>query len=84
MIAIGSAPLFTMMIADRLEDVGNGEVIAVRLDGTVISVQPDGAIETRPAGTKGPYERATVIGNTLIYRPLDVAFAFAFAAKVRG
>ena len=84
MIAIGSTPLFTIIIADRLDDVGNGEVLAVKLDGTVLSVQPDGTIETRPAGAKGPYERATVIGNMVVYRPLNVGYGFPLALKVRA
>lgn len=38
-------------------------------DGTVLSVQPGGAYETRPAGTAGEYEVAEVAGERRIYRP---------------
>lgn len=38
-------------------------------DGTVLSVQPSGQYETRPAGTAGEYEVAEVAGSTRIYRP---------------
>lgn len=38
-------------------------------DGDVLSVQPDGTLQTRPAGTAGPFERAVVSTVGLIYRP---------------
>ncbi len=43
---------------------------------TVMSVQPDGAIETRPAGTAGPYEVAvlTVAGDALMFGPYNRDF----------
>lgn len=34
---------------------------------TVLSVQPDGKIETRPHGTAGPYERAVLKNDRLAY-----------------
>jgi hypothetical protein len=44
-----------------------GKVLAIFPDGRVKSVQPNGAHETRPAGTDGPFEAATVDGKSLIY-----------------
>jgi hypothetical protein len=36
---------------------------------TVLSVQPDGRIDTRPQGTQGPYETALLAGDRVIYAP---------------
>jgi hypothetical protein len=40
---------------------------------TVLSVQPDGTLETRPAGTAGPSERALRKPDRLVYAPLGEA-----------
>src|SRR4029434_5312377 len=70
--------------SDMLNDQGNGEVTervaAVptcrRDDGTpaqardVLSLQPDGTMQSRPEGTNGWSERAVVAGPVLVYRPL--------------
>jgi hypothetical protein len=37
--------------------------------GDVLSVQEDGTLQTRVAGTIGPFERATVDQGRLVYRP---------------
>lgn len=37
------------------------------LDGLVLSVQPDGSYQTRPAGTAGPWEVAEVAGDKRVY-----------------
>lgn len=49
----------------------NGKVTASREDGQVLSVQPDGSHEWRPAGTAAAYELATVRGDKLIYNYRD-------------
>jgi hypothetical protein len=69
----------------RLDVVAIGPNQIVRLDDelvtvtypagstTVMSVQPDGTIETRPAGATGPYERALLGNDRLTYAPLGPA-----------
>jgi hypothetical protein len=85
MIAIGTQPLQMMLVANRLIDQGDGSVTVELIDGQIMSVNPDGGTERRPAGTSGPWERAVVLGNLLVFRPSsDRAFAFAFAARVRS
>ena len=37
---------------------------------TVLSVQPDGTIETRPPGSQGPYERGIKRPDRIIFAPL--------------
>jgi hypothetical protein len=74
---------------EQLIDVGNSEFVTtigecwdlLRDDGTpnragdVLSVQEDGTLQTRPAGTDGPFERAKpddedlARAKLLIYRP---------------
>jgi len=43
--------------------------------GEVLSVQPDGSIQTRPSGSAGPYEVALLDRDRLIYAPLGAAGA---------
>ncbi len=70
----------------RLDVVAIGPHQITRLDGdelvtvtypagttTVLSVQPDGTIETRPAGANGPYERAILKSDRLVYAPVGPA-----------
>ena len=72
----------------RLDVAAIGPHQITRLDGdalvtvtypagttTVLSVQPDGRIETRPAGANGPYERAVLKSDRLIYAPVGPAGA---------
>lgn len=40
--------------------------------GDVVSVQPDGAIQSRPAGTTGLYERCVKVGASWVFRPKGV------------
>jgi hypothetical protein len=46
-------------------------------DGSILSVQPDGRIETRPSGTDGPYEWCLVTGSAVVYAP-DTAHSYPF------
>lgn len=52
---------------------------------TVLSVQPDGSIATRPHGTADAYERALCKGDRLVYNPTGPTgrtFVLPFAAEV--
>ena len=82
MIAIGK--MFELeYIADRLVTHADGAVSVINRDGTVMSVQPDGAVQVRPAGSYGAYERSVIVGNHLVYCPTgERAFAFPFAASL--
>lgn len=78
-VAVGTQPLVVLTAYDHTQDVGNGEVVVVKKDGTVLSIQPDGSQESRPAGTSGPYERAKVNGNLIVYQPIPgKVWAYAF------
>jgi len=58
-----------ILVAPVLRPVGRF-VVAERADGLAWSVQPDGSVETRPAGTAGAYELAAPLGSLLVYQPL--------------
>ena len=69
---------------DQLLDVGNGEYTVTlgarpdvsRDDGTpsqagdVLSVQPDGTLQSRPAGTAANFERCSKTAAGLVFRPV--------------
>ena len=56
-----------------IDDAHTHATVRLKPTGTdVISVQPDGRIETRKAGTRGPYEDALVLADRLIYAPEGV------------
>lgn len=48
---------------------------------TVLSVQPDGTIQTRPHGTAGPYERAVLTGDRLVYESGGHYYLLPYAAE---
>lgn len=72
-----------VLTKDLLVDLGDGDYTAtvgtlfglLRDDGTpnqagdVLSVQPGGEWQTRPAGTTGAFERAKLVAAGLVYRP---------------
>jgi len=83
MIGIGLHPETELWVADHLNQVGGGCVTVSMRDGTVMSVQPSGAVETRPAGAAGAYERATVCGQMLVFCPEGGrVFTFPYVATV--
>ena len=81
MPAISAKPLDIQFVTfDHLNKNSDGTVTASYRDGTVISVQPDGSIQSRPAGSNGAYERAIVAGDKIIYRPVHLPLVFAYLA----
>jgi len=56
-----------------IDEAHTHATVRLKPTGTdVISVQPDGRIETRKEGTRGPYEDALVLTDRLIYAPEGV------------
>mgnify|MGYP003652358448 CR=1 FL=1 len=45
--------------------LGGGVYTLSNPDGTVVSCQPSGVLQTRPAGTQGPWERCTLSDNQI-------------------
>lgn len=83
MIAIGASPLVPLLsgtdcIASLVPQFAS-QFTAVRADGQVMSVQPDGSVQWRPAGANGPYELLTVTTQGLLFWPLpDTPYLFAY------
>jgi hypothetical protein len=76
----------TRWLAGSLTPVDGGYVVTLP-DGTVLSVQPDGSYQTRPAGTAGPWEVCQVDQSTNVLRfhsgasdvlPAGIAYAVPF------
>lgn len=69
-------PLFmnpTGWLPGTLNTVGGGVTVSGP-DGAVLSVQPGGSYEPRPAGTAGPYEVAQRDGDKLVFCPDGVNY----------
>ena len=59
---------------------GNGNSRLQLGDGSIISVQPEGTVQTRPAESDGPYEQCKVSGSVVTFMPVpSVAYIFALA-----
>lgn len=57
-------PASTTLAVSSINDLPNTKKKTLSfLDGTVVSIQPDGSIESRPAGSDGGYERCSVDGQ---------------------
>jgi hypothetical protein len=56
-----------------LDEAHTHATVRLYPEGTeVISIQPDGRIETRPEGTAGPFEVCLVGADRLVFAPKDV------------
>jgi hypothetical protein len=81
-----SLAVIEVFTPDQLVDVGNSEYTViigarpgvVRDDGTVsqpgdvLSVQEDGTLQARPAGTAGNFERCSKTAAGLVFRPVGI------------
>jgi hypothetical protein len=83
-LAMSTRPLDVgpFLLIDHLNRKPDGTVTASLRSGEVVSVQPDGRIETRPAGTEGAWERGTVAGDKIIYNSNGNIYVFAFFEQV--
>jgi hypothetical protein len=82
-IGVEPFPASAMRVAKSLNALGDGTYTVSNLDDTVMSVNPQGSVETRPAGTNGAWERCTRLGNVVYYNPIgEAVYAFAFAEGV--
>lgn len=60
------------------DSIETGKVVLSRLDGTVVSVSPDGQVLVRPAGTDAAWERGVISGHLITY-PTDGVNCYGFA-----
>ena len=77
---MGTTPLVTFaLVLTAMHDQGDGTFTAEH-NGQVVSCQPDGSIQFRPAGTAGPWEKFVKLdAKTILFSPEGtVGYAFAF------
>lgn len=67
----------TGWLSGSINKLSDGFITIINLDGTVLSVQPDGSYQSRPSGTAGPYEIGRVEGDKLVYTPGGVSYVIA-------
>lgn len=69
--AISTVPVATLAAPLlKVNDLGDGSSTLSRItDGQVLSCQPGGSMELRPAGSAGAYERCVVAGGTATFNP---------------
>lgn len=53
----------------QINTLDTGGVTVQTVDDQLLSVQPGGQWETRPLGTHGQYEVATLNGSTIVFNP---------------
>jgi hypothetical protein len=84
----GTAQTAVLAIGPHQIHVLDGERVTVAYPAgasTVLSVQPDGSMETRPAGSAGPYETALLAGDRLVYAPTGAGgtvYLLPYAAEI--
>lgn len=77
-------PLGSIVLSGALNAQPNGlyTLVVDNSTGAVLSVQPDGSWQERPAGTAGPFELCALNGNALVFNPNKQPFAYAYFASV--
>lgn len=78
MFSIFADPTKQLLAVKGPKAVSNGGTVLENLDGTIVSIQPDGRVETRPSGADGGYERCTVNGNVATWKPGDKYYTFGW------
>ena len=80
MLGLSTASIATFEVYVTAVPFADGSSTLVAPDGRVVSCQPDGRLEWRPAGTDGVYERCTLKGGLARFNPQGPngpGFAFA-------
>lgn len=72
-------PIQHLLAVKSVQSVSGGGTVLENPDGSIVSIQPDGSIQNRPAGADGGYERCKVSGNAATFKPAEGKFyTFAF------
>jgi hypothetical protein len=84
MSMITSTEVITAIQLNHSSNTGHVTVSYPAGTPTVLSVQPDGSIQTRPNGTDGPWEQAIVLSNgNLLYCPLGTTGYVVLGAALK-
>ncbi len=72
-------PTKKLLAVKAVSPVSNGGTVLENVDGTIVSIQPDGSVQTRPPGADGGYERCQINGNGATWQPAPgVYYTFTF------
>lgn len=80
-------PTLTVVVCLRTSDLsrhgdGTCHVVWPRGSDTVLSMQPDGTLQTRPSDAVGAWETARIVSDGLVFD--DAAYPHAYFVPVRG
>ena len=60
----------------KVPSIAAGQFVLVLESGLVLSVQPGGQIQVRPAGSDGAWEQCASSGTLVAFAPDDVKYVF--------
>ena len=78
MLSTFSDPNKKMLVIKGVKKISGEVSVLENLDDTIVSIQPGGEVESRPAGADGGYEKCRVQGSVATFKPVDKFYTFAF------
>lgn len=80
MFSVFTDPTKQLLAVKGPKSVSGGGTVLENMDGTIVSIQPDGRVESRPADADGGFERCNVAGSVATWKPGDKPFTFGWVS----